>query len=578
MIRFLPTPNYCVFTNVVFEVPVLENYPQWIVPMSEVIEEPCATVEAAGRKGRMLDSIALGVEKKFQLFLGLSIAIFLLITLAHSMRRFWFDELHTYYISRLPTWHDSWQVILSGVDFNPPGVYLMTRWSQAMFGISPTATRLPEILLFLVMCCSIFVFVRRRYGALFALGAMWFPLITVAYSYSSEARPHALVLGFCALAMVSWQRATEGGARGWSLAVLSLSVAGFLLSHCFSVLILIAFGIAELARLASRRKADWILWTSIAAPVSSVLIYLPMLRNVKGMTMRSIIFTPGLSLVPRFYRYLFNDRLNGVEPSFWHETIWPLFIVVILAALLKNTSRNLDDGELVPTGMPAHEVIFLVSLSLLPVFGQSMALLTKSPFNDRYALSAVIGLSILLAAFVFKVTGGDRRAGLAMTMIFGAWFVFDFGDQMRAMFQEHPWDLPSIELSSLPKDTLIVISDPLMFVEAEFYEPPQVAKRLRLLTDAKLAIRYTGTDMFDRGFYKSQDLLQVKGLVQDYQTFLNSTTHFMVFGPFTDPEDWVMRSLLTSGATMNLKQQGSYFTTHGQQCMLLDVTNDSSRQ
>jgi hypothetical protein len=148
---------------------------------------------------------------------------------------------------------------------------------------------------------------------------------------------------------------------------------------------------------------------------------------------------------------------------------------------------------------------------------------------------------------------------------------------MHAMFQEHPWDLPGIQLSSLPKDTLIVISDPLMFVEAEYYEPPQVAKRLRLLTDSTLAIRYTGTDMFDSGFYKSQELLSVKGLVQDYSTFLRSSKHFMVFGPFTDPEDWLMRSLTTSGAVVTLNRQASYFTTHGQQCLLLDVTTAGMR-
>jgi hypothetical protein len=539
--------------------------------MSEVVDEPRASVDPAPRVN-FLDSLALKIESRSRLFLGLSIGVILLITLAHAKRRFWFDELHTFYISQLPTFADTWQAVLSGLDFNPPAIYLLTRLSHRFLGISPTATRLPEILLFLVMCFSLYVFIRRRCGTLFALGGMWFPLITVASAYAPEARPHALVLGFCGLAMVSWQRATEGGKRGWALAIMSLSIAGFLMSHCYSLTILSAFGIAELVRLRVRRRPDWILWACVAAPMTSCLIYLPMLRHVKGFTMQSIAFQASLTYVPRFYAFLFNDPLGVAGRSLWHETLWPLLLVVILAGLSKGRTVATQSRADEMTGIPIHELVFLGTLSLLPLVGQALALAAKSPYNDRYGLAAICGLSPLLAFFIYRASGASRRAGLAMVLVFGSWFITDFGTWFYGLSQTNVWDLPTFELSSLPKDTLIVISDPLMFIEAEYYEPPQVVSRMRLLTDPALAIQYTGTDMFDRGSYKSSLLFPFKGQVEDYKTFLAANKHFMAYGPFTDPEDWLFRSLITSGAVVNIKGQSNYPSTHGMHCMLLDIT------
>jgi len=529
--------------------------------------EPASRTHWGEKAGKLVDGAGQRVESSPRLLLGISLFLFLVVTLSHAKRRLWFDELHTLYLSGLPTYHDMWRALLAGVDFNPPAVYLFTRWSNQWIGTSPTATRLPEILLAVVMCLSLFTFVRRRRGVFFGLGAMWFPLITVAANYSSEARPHSLVLGFCALAMAGWQRAADGGRRGWALAVMSFSIAGFLMSHCYSVLILLAFGAAELTRLAIRKKPDWVMWLCIVAPMSTGLVYLPMLHGVGGLVMQSVIFKPGLANVPRFYGFLLNDQGGG--SLIWQEAIWPVAMVVIIAGILRQAPAA--DGRSGKTGWPAYELVFLSALALLPLFGQSLAVLARSPFTDRYALAAVIGLGALLAEFVFRSSGGNRRAGLAMTLIFGGWFVTSFVTWFGSLVQTHPWDLPTIQLATLPKDTLIVISDPLMFLEAEYYEPPQVAERLRLLTDPLRSVEYTGSDMFDKGLYRTKTIFPFPGKLVDYKTFVSSTPHFMAYGPFANPEDWVFRTLLASGAEVNIQGQSNYPSTHGTNCMLVDV-------
>jgi hypothetical protein len=545
-------------------------------PRTEKADSSSLPTKIRNHFSALLDNASKRIETSPMQFLGLSIFLILIVTLAHAKRRLWFDELHTIYISRLPSLHDVWLALLTGVDFNPPVVYLATRFSIRALGTSPTAMRFPEILLFLVMCLSIFTFVRRRCGVLYGLAAMWFPLITVAAGYSSEARPHALVLGFCALAMVSWQKSAEGGRRGFALALMSISIAGFLLSHCYAVLILIAFGTAELVRFAIQKKPDWPLWACMIIPISAVGAYVPMLRQVREVAVQSVSFEPGIAYIPRFFSFLLNNQGSGWQRFDWHQTTWPLIVVLLIAGLSKRNTPVEKTGTDTPRGLRSYELAFVSALSLLPVFGQTLAMVAKSPFNDRYALSAVIGVTALLSSFVFKTTYGNQRAALSVVVVFVCWFCTDFGTWFYSLSHQRSWDLPTIQLASLPKDVLIVVSDPLMFLEAEYYEPPQVVERLRLLTDPSLALAHSGTDMFDRGYYKSHRIFPFHGQMVDYKTFLASTKHFKAYGPFEAPEDWLFPNLLKTGAVIKLEGQSNYPSTHGSNCMLLDVTTAGS--
>ena len=66
-----------------------------------------------------------------------SIAYFGLTFYRASRKLFWFDELFTVYQSRLPDFKSVWRAVLNGVDFNPPVLYLVTRFSERIFGGGP---------------------------------------------------------------------------------------------------------------------------------------------------------------------------------------------------------------------------------------------------------------------------------------------------------------------------------------------------------------------------------------------------------------------------------------------------------
>ena len=143
-------------------------------------------------------------------FLLISALYFADTLLRASLKTFWYDELVTVYLCKLPSFGATWSAVLHGADLNPPLLYLLTRWSQHLFGEGLIATRLPEILGFWVFGLCLFWFAKRRLGLLRGAIAGFFPVFTLAHYYAYEARPHGIVLGFFGLMLLCWQGARAG--------------------------------------------------------------------------------------------------------------------------------------------------------------------------------------------------------------------------------------------------------------------------------------------------------------------------------------------------------------------------------
>src|SRR3954451_22972836 len=84
-----------------------------------------------------------------------------------------------------------------------------------------------------------------------------FPFFTMAQYYAYEARPHGITLGWCGLALVSWQNAKDGPRRYISLLCFCLSLTGALLTHVYAVFILVPFFVAEVYETFRTRYFDW---------------------------------------------------------------------------------------------------------------------------------------------------------------------------------------------------------------------------------------------------------------------------------------------------------------------------------
>src|SRR6516165_1897776 len=94
---------------------------------------------------RIGKNIASSLQRDAPTWLLLFSLSYCVLAVAGSTRSFWYDELFTYYLSRLPSLTDIWVALGEGVDLNPPLLYLATRASHSLLGVGPVPTRFPEI-------------------------------------------------------------------------------------------------------------------------------------------------------------------------------------------------------------------------------------------------------------------------------------------------------------------------------------------------------------------------------------------------------------------------------------------------
>src|SRR5947209_19065616 len=96
---------------------------------------------------------------------------------------FWYDELLTFYISRLPTLADVWRTLLSGAEEQPPLFFISTRAVAAALGHSRHSIRIPEIFGFWIMSHALLFYVRQRSTIAYELIALLRPLHRRTYEY-----------------------------------------------------------------------------------------------------------------------------------------------------------------------------------------------------------------------------------------------------------------------------------------------------------------------------------------------------------------------------------------------------------
>jgi Dolichyl-phosphate-mannose-protein mannosyltransferase len=318
-----------------------------------------------------------------------SLFYFLDVSLRASEKFFWYDELFTVYFARLPDLRSLWAALNRGVDFNPPLFYLLTRACNFLFGEGTIATRLPEILGFWIFSLCLFRFVSRRAGALAGFSAMLFPMLTGAYYYAYEARPHAIVLGACGLALVCWQMTAETfqPRRRW-LSGLSFSLLFAFMLHCYALTLLAPFTLAELAQTLRLRRVKWRAWLAIFLPaLLSLPLYIPLLRSYKELNTGNAftkIAVPEWTHIAHFYLFLFEPCILVVFGTL------VLFALDIFGRGRTIASDNVEASRALP------DLILGLAFLTLPAFGVALGKLVNGPFFSRYFLAALAGVCILV--------------------------------------------------------------------------------------------------------------------------------------------------------------------------------------
>ena len=258
------------------------------------------------------ESAAETVERRIPWCLApLTLAYAFIVVLWAAETTFWYDELFTVYLSRLETLDVLWTALKDGVDLNPPFLYLAVKWSQAVFGENHVGTRVPMMIGFWLMSLSLYLFLRQRTTATLALVGALFPAATNAFSYAFEARSYGIVLGGAGLALVCWQRAGNLSRRKLWLIGLSLSLGLALLTHCYAVLLLFPFFLAELARTLNDKRVDWPIWLCLGVASLPVVLYPTLLAAGRPQIDLTPSYVPSLSVIPDS-GYALHSRLPHI--------------------------------------------------------------------------------------------------------------------------------------------------------------------------------------------------------------------------------------------------------------------------
>jgi hypothetical protein len=430
-----------------------------------------------------------------------------------SQKCFWFDELFTVYLCRLPNFTSTWTAVAHGADFNPPLLYLLTRAAQWLFGEGLIATRLPAMLGFWVFGVCLFLFVARRAGALAGFIAGVFPFFTLAQYYAYEARAHGIVLGWCGLTLLCWQRHAEGRARYLWLAGFGFCLLGALLTHVYAVYLLVPFGLVELYNLIRTRRPNWdIVGVMIVAFLSvTTAVYLPLFRMYRA-------------TVPSTFRPGSHDLFQ----RFLENAIGPAMIILLLTVAL-SAVESMRSGPDVRAALlvPGRELLLATGFACIPLIGLLGSKISQGPFIERYFLSSIAGYAIFLGFASTSRRVGFRPAGvlagcMLLLMVADLGATIYLGIKQRIMLTE-----PSsgVALSTTPSDPMrrystlstnaegldVLVLPPFEYLYLFRYAPPEVGSRLYFAAPAN--------DLF---------LLGYERLAKEARIDLKTTT----FGPF----------------------------------------------
>lgn len=422
------------------------------------------------------DRIADHLRRKRYVVLFLFSAVYLLATCFRASRKlFWFDELVTVRLSRLSDMVSVWNALKQGADLNPPVFYGLTRFSEFLFGEGHIAARLPEILGCLVFCLCLFRFVSSRTSVLAGLISMLFPLVTTAYFYAYEARPHGIVLGCAGLALVCWQAAIRSRRRkGWWAVGLFAALLCAVLNHAYAILLFIPFGLAELVRAVSLRRVDRSIWLAIASASLGVLSYLPLyLRAKTGLA--ATFFQPTVSMMANTYHAHLSPAV-GI-----------LSVALILTFVFQFGPPDPQAPKNEGPSLEMPEVVVLIAFVALPLFSYLVAKLAGAPLFHRYSISTVAGFACLLGIVAAK----RPPVALGVLLLLAAQIEFDLfqyaqsatltepstsiGLCTRASAFRHQYSV----MEAVPgQDLPIVLMDDLEFLPIMHYAPANIASRL----------------------------------------------------------------------------------------------------
>ena len=316
-----------------------------------------------------------------------------------ATRFFWNDEIVTIVVSSLSSPSAIWSALKATIDVNPPAFYIIESALASVTSDPHVSFRVVSVLGLLLTSIALFIFVRRRAGAIGGLLAATMPLLTSLFSFAIEARPYSVLLACLAWAMVTWQNV----ARPWRPVGLALLLMTAVSLHYYALIAIVPFGVAELAWTLQARKVRLRVWIALATVIVPLAALWPQVASF-----RQGIGTHFWTQEGPTFMLSAHETTLGL-PNYWSVSV----VVALSASLLFEVLRALRTLDAPPE--TTSEKTLLLALINLPVIAYGITAIAGSPLTARYVLPSTLG--VIAALSIVAARGRWRRGAVCLVIL-----------------------------------------------------------------------------------------------------------------------------------------------------------------
>ena len=438
----------------------------------------------------------------------------------------WYDELIVIRVAALSHWQDIWNFYASGLDTIGLLYALVLHALRKLPADEEIRSRLPAIVSFLGMLWCTFVFVRRRYAAVYAFATVLLLTTAPLLDMAVFAKSYAVELAGLAFAMICWQKGLEESS-GWGAVGVWCGLAIAISSHTFAIFLVVPFAAAQWWADARRGRVTWEMWAALVLFPVALLPVLPGALKASKLYGSNFWSKPSAALMKKTYIDYFM-------------TNWRFLVILLIAGLIVSlVLADRKSAEELPErtrGFSGPEWVLVGLLTALPVYVLPVSYLLHA-YRGDYVLGYAIGLGILLVALFAEQSRRTGAAGLVVLILFAAVTLkVDLKTMpggVRALvhprsvhaalaekYNSEPW-VKLLAGSDLP----VLAGDHLLYTRLDYYAPPDLSRRLYFLTDFAEVSKYPLSETSQRNFLLFGRLLgyqtmDVGGFVPEHREFL----------------------------------------------------------
>ena len=467
----------------------------------------------------------------------LSAFFFCTISVVAAHRQLWFDELFTFYVSRLETPLTVLHALLDKVEELPPVDFLLRNISMQLFGESAWAFRLPTIIMSWLASLLLYRIVYTRTSAGPALVAFTFPLTTLFLHYSHEGRAYSLLVAVACLALWAWQRCTEKPQNLAALGLLTCSLALGPLCHYYGILNYAPIVVGEGIRVVQRRKLSWPVLLSIVLSLPLLSLVVPFATTAMeqmGSLEPGAMSRLGFLTIPMsFYREIFSNTFL--------PTVGSLAIITVLASCAR-TSHTYPP----PRQIPIHELGAAITFCLIPFMVYIAARLCTEVLATRYAIATIIGPALLMAYFTHCLGRRLRHFATVLVLSFVVVGVYSLSMMARSYIRAQPFPSQALQEFVAHAEFPVAVPDAHLYFKLYHYLPDGVRQRIYYVVEPIATPEYSGARGDEVAMVRMTKILPFN--IIDSSELVRHYQHFFVI----DSGNWLIKKLFNDGARISL--------------------------